>query len=114
MDFRAESAKALEAINDELHDRWFDVTDIEFSQLHGQVRVRFRRSIKGNNSDIQLEIAGVDDFVLEESEGVGVYDFNRLALSARTGALRVETGIPLRFEMHVSRLAVRLRSEPTQ
>jgi hypothetical protein len=112
IDLRAESAESLEAINDALHDRWFDVADVEFSESERRARLRFRRSIKGNASDVMLEVDDVDEFSLHETEGIGIYDLNRITIG-RDKTVRIKTGIPLQFEMRVSRMSIRLFEVPS-
>jgi hypothetical protein len=115
-ELRAESPESLGQINDALHDRWFDVEDVEFNKPARHVRLRFRDSAKAALNNLILDIGNVDELLLTETEGIGVYDFNRLTFLAPSGTLRVKTGVPLRFEMRVSRVDVTVRdaTEPAR
>ena len=89
----------LTLIADVIHDRWFDVDEVVFDGAC--VRVPFK-------PDWVLEISDVESCQLEESEGVGIYDFNKLVYSEPDGSLTVTTGIPLVFRLTVSGLDVSL------
>lgn len=116
---RATSTTELNNINDVIHDHWFDIEDVHFDRGRGRLRIRFEapqpnlenRSDRKPNppSPLSLVIDGVGDVKLIETEHVGRYDFNVLRYDAEEGALTVDTGIPLKFQLNVSRLDVSIR-----
>lgn len=55
-----------------------------------------------------LTIACANDWELEDTEGVGTYDFNGLVYDEGGSRLRVHTNIPLELSAAVSRLDVRV------
>lgn len=104
MIIRATDPKQLNDIIDIIHDEWFAVTDVHHDREQRRVRIPFTRA---RASDVWiLEIMNVDSFVVQESEGIGRYDFNKLAYAPDTGRLTVKTGIPLTAELTVSHLDV--------
>ena len=49
--------------------------------------------------DYRLEIGSVESMQLEETEGVGRYDLNKILYMPESRTLRIDTGIPLTFNM---------------
>ena len=116
IDLVARSPEGLYDINNVLHDRWFRVIDVAYDKTGQRVSVRFplsgqdtaRLGVSATATALVLEVESVEELQLMESEGVGRYDFNKLMFSTRTDIIRLETGVPLRFDMRVSGLGVRL------
>lgn len=101
---RVTDPKSLTVITDVIHDRWFDVDDVMFDEGNNCLRIPFR-------PDWVLEISNVESYELEETEGVGRYDFNEFTYSESDSALIISTGVPLVFRVAVGGLDVSL-SEP--
>lgn len=98
----------LGLVIDAVHDRWFDIDDVQFDAARRCVRIPIE-------PDWLLEIANVDSLDLEDSERVGKYDLNEIVFSKQRGTLIVTTGIPLTFRMGVSGLDVALsKVDPTK
>lgn len=101
---RATDPAQLSDVIDIIHDEWFEVSDIRYDREERRVRIPFTRDRESERWI--LEVADVDSLLIEESEGIGKYDFNKLSYASDTGRLTVETGIPLNVQMTVSRLDV--------
>lgn len=113
----------IEAIDDQIHDRWFAVDDIEYRPDTGTWRVLFadetaidfRRlsSLKGFPSAMALVVTGVTDFEFKDTERMHWYDFNRLRFRPERGTLEILTGIPLVLRLHAAAPCVTVaRNDP--
>jgi hypothetical protein len=106
----------LEVITRQLHDLWFDVSEVRFDRAHGTVTIPFLSHHQPRASaafrDRWLCIGRVEHLQLEESEGIGRYDFNKFRFAPETGVLRLSTGVPLTLEINVAELDVSVRSFP--
>lgn len=106
----ATEPSALDVVTDVIHDAWFDVDEVTFED--GQVRVPFTvrraifRSAEPDAPRSSLLIRHVTALDLEDTQGIGRYDFNRLRFDENAGRLSIDSGIPLRFEMLVEDLEV--------
>jgi hypothetical protein len=103
----------LDAINDRIHDRWFEVNEVTFDKNRGTLSIPFVENGSSASPSAsraigksRLEVGNVKQYTLRESEGVGRYDFNVLQFVPHTGVLTIKTGIPLAFEIHVAELSV--------
>lgn len=113
IDLTAESWEALKQIDELLHDRWFDVDALRFDDVRHLIQVPFCDLSKGAGRTagakaLVLEIRNVEQHLLNDTEGVGLYDFNKFVALRDTRTLRIETGVPLCFEIKVTGLDVRL------
>lgn len=98
---RVTDPKSLNVITDVIHDRWFEVDDVAIEEGRKCLRIPFR-------PDWVLEISEVESYQLEETEGVGRYDFNKFAYSESDRTLMISTGVPLVFRVTVASLDVSL------
>lgn len=117
--------RQLDAINRLIHDHWFSVDDVVFRPDEQRLTVKFFRPASAGAETIQhilflrrvrvpiaewwLEVAAVESFTLQETEGVGRYDFNEIEYSDPGHTLTVKTSIPLVFWMVVQQLDVTVR-----
>ncbi len=113
----------LDEITDAIHDRWFDVEQIDFDRDARILRVFFsddaepslvRSLLSKPHADKKarprvLEIHNVDSYRIQDTERVGAYDFNKLRYAPGTGTVSVETGVPLEMVVTVSDLEVVVR-----
>lgn len=106
----------LAAVTRQLHDLWFEVAEVRFDRVSGTVLVPFLAAHQPRPSaefrDRWLRIGRVQEMKLEESEGVGRYDFNEFRYSPRAALLELRTGIPLTFKLSVSRLDLSVLDSP--
>lgn len=111
---RATELKNLDAINKAVHDRWFKVDDVKLDASRNTLSVPFgdsrsaTRKPGGATISHYLEIGYVERYTLEETEGVGSYDFNEIRFVQPTQTVTITTGIPLTFEIVVKKLDVRV------
>jgi hypothetical protein len=117
---KIDTPEYIEAINDLIHDGWFDTNSVALDRLSAILEVPFERERKrrkfrcpssltsaaGSNTLCILRFERVRDYILEESEHIGRYDFNRITYDPTAGRIKVETNIPLRFEVEVEALAI--------
>lgn len=119
---RVRDARELDGIINVVHDYWFDVDDVSFDESRRRLVIKFQRPTVASRdtpprllarsrplSDWVLEIEEVDGCHLEESEGVGKYDFNEILYSGADRSLTITTGIPLAFRMDVESLDITVR-----
>jgi hypothetical protein len=114
-EMRITNRKELDAINKRIHDRWFNVEDVTFDANNHTLRMPFTKSRSptkqsGTSPAGQgyLEIANVEGYTLKETQNVGRYDFNELKFSDAVHKVTITTGIPLRFEVIVRDLDIRV------
>jgi hypothetical protein len=117
---RVTDSRHLHTIVAEIHDQWFSVDDVVFDPVEGLIQVQYRGPASRRRSwfkkrepaaDWTLTIRCASAYRLEESQGVGRYDFNEIEYSEEQGDLIITTGIPLRFSIDVSALDVSVRRD---
>jgi hypothetical protein len=107
----------IPAALDLIHDCWFETEDVELDHGTGEMVIPFQYPLREQARSTggmwpfkkqvtpivraSLRIHGVDDYHLEDSSGVGRYDFNDLEYDAASRRLRITTGIPMGFEIKV-------------
>lgn len=115
----------IEAINDLIHDGWFDTSAILFDTASSVLKVPFESELWRKGELLRkrlyswprlgfakvkvpgvLRIEHVWDYILEESEHIGRYDFNQIVYIPAISLIKVETNIPLRFEIKVRILSI--------
>lgn len=106
----------LAAVTRQLHDLWFEVAEFRSDRVRGTVLVPILAAHQPRPSaefrDRWLRIGRVQEMKLEESERVGRYDFGEFRYSPRAALLELRTGIPLTFELSVSRLDMAVLDSP--
>lgn len=121
--FRVTAAQDLDVVNDLIHDHWFNVDDVAFDEATRTLHIKFQRPpaertdtgrhTKGPPTQWVLEIARVLSYKLEESEGIGRYDFNVLKYTAADAKLAITAGIPLVFEAIIDGIEILVRENET-
>ena len=106
-------------ILDLIHDCWFDTDKIEFDREESELLIPFERAAqepgifrggilpfgRRNSSMVlaYLRIRHVENYHLNDLEGLGTYDFNEIHYDENSSRLRITTGVPLEFEVKVKR-----------
>lgn len=108
----------LDGVNEEIHDRWFSLHDIEHDGVAciwrvwfaqgGTVDRRRATTARGVPGAKVLEIVGVESYEMTDSEHVLWYDFDKLRYDARNRQLCVLTNIPLVLRLLVSNPQIRI------
>jgi hypothetical protein len=108
--------KELRAVNDLIHDCYFDVDDIEFEASTSVLSFRFRRVVtQGKNwwkdfisnskmspaIECFLKIHHVESYSIKDTQKIGAYDFNVLVYDSSTSCIGVRTGVPIDIKMFV-------------
>lgn len=82
---RATEHSKLDAINRKIHDRWFNIENVELDASRSILSVLFSESRSASKEpsgasaiSSYLEIGNVERYTLRETEGVGRYDFNEV------------------------------------
>ncbi len=115
-----DSPQFIEAINDIIHDCWFNTEDITFDASASRLDVPFEWQHPETDARYAFRKTGVTTppvrsflridhvlkYLLQESENIGRYDFDRLRYDSVRGQITVLTNIPLRFEIHVAAFEV--------
>ena len=108
----------LEQVTHLLHDLWFSVEDIFHDNERATWRVfladvnrRFavsHSSCRGHPGAHTLVVEHVESVVIEDTEQIRWYDVHSVVYDARTRRLTLVTNIPLRIDITVARLCVRV------
>jgi hypothetical protein len=112
-----EDAADLPAALDQLHDRWFDLDAVVFDSARKHVTIpywsntgwrypRDRQTGLPKPFDRRLEVLHVLDFVVADTERIGVYSFSDMAFADGTITIRADP--KLTIQIRVERLEVRL------
>ena len=108
------------AVNEAIHDYWFDVDRITFDASASTLSLPFPRPPAGavdkhvfvsrkhdeGNVESVLRIKRVRRWRIEDTNKVGYYDFNELRYDPGKKVIRITTGIPILIEIEVERLEV--------
>jgi hypothetical protein len=82
----AKGEDQLDLVNDEIHDCWFSIDRVEFDADAHTVVVPFSRDRRGVDDDASSR---ANTLKLEDSERIGVYDFNTIDVDEQGETLRV-------------------------
>lgn len=114
MILQIDSPDFIDAVNDIIHDCWFAVEEISFDALASRLTIPFEyetcaatsrellrqaRSVERRPGILQFD--NVLSYVLEDTERVGRYDFNRIQYRSDQRVVEVITNIPLRLAIQV-------------
>jgi len=105
-----------------VHDCYFDVDKIEFDEIKGELRIPFDygadkearvlRRIwflsKAETPFLEalLTIHKVKNWALNDTEGIGSYDFNELTFDEKSQTVTVKSNVPLGLSAEVENLQV--------
>lgn len=111
--YTAKSERELEALIPLVHDMYFPIDSVTFDKERGVVEIPYSRTGRETNPRTgelpsSLRIGDVIDVHVEDSEGVGFYNFSELRYDANEGVLTVVTGIPLTLRCRVTGCNVRV------
>lgn len=105
----AETHEGVAEITGLVHDWWFDAGAVRHDRSRRTVTIGVARLQSGVQTPaLWIVVYDVEQYHLRESVNVGHYDLNELRYDAASRTLNIVTGIPLEFEIRVSRLDVRL------
>jgi hypothetical protein len=119
----AKRTDELEAINDLIHDSFFEVDDISFDSQASTLSFKFElptlpsglglkqfiySSKTSPGVECLLTIHKVLKYIIEDTEKVGRYDFNIIEFDAPAKIVRIRTNIPIGIQMLVSELEISL------
>ncbi len=104
-------------IRDVIHDAWFDVSNIEFDSNTSVLSIEFERELKDESTVVEknwmmekievplvqcfLNIFHVESYKIDDTEGVGSYDFTTLKYNADGRYISIITGTPIGIEIKV-------------
>ncbi|MGC8785703.1 MAG: hypothetical protein ACP5RN_15135 [Armatimonadota bacterium] len=115
-----DSPDFIDAVNDIIHDCWFAVDDISFDALASRLSIPFEYELPGTvaknlfHQDYAggrrrkglLCFHGVLSYMLDDTERIGRYDFNRIQYDPVQGMVRIVTNIPLLLAIQVQTFEV--------
>jgi hypothetical protein len=117
----------LDTVIHVLHDCWFDKDEIRFDPATAILTFRFtkpgtrkpagRRRLLLKRIEVPyfesfLRIHRVQSWTVEDTEQVGIYDFNEIRFDSETKRIEITTGVPLSIVVQVEHLE--LEVEVTQ
>jgi hypothetical protein len=102
---------------DQLHDHWFDLDAVVFDTARMQVTIpywsntgrrypRDRKTGLPNPFDRRMEVLHVLDYVVADTERIGVYSFSDVTFA--DGAITIRADPKLTIHIRVERLEIRL------
>lgn len=117
-----ENPNEIPVILDEIHDCWFDVEDILLDSKTSILSIKFKREAidKRRTSSrgwvlkkveipfvhCLLKIYHVKHYSINDTEGVGTYDFNELRFDPKLKRMCITTGVPIDIEIMVENFEV--------
>ena len=108
----AKADHQLDALNELVHDRWFDLRGARHDPVSETFRISFdpgvvptakRARFTPEHAHV-LEVRNVRSVDMEDSEKVDTYDFNSLRYDDSASTVTIRTGIPLRLVLSVRSL----------
>jgi hypothetical protein len=120
---RAKRTDEIEAINDLIHDAFFDVDDIAFDSQASILSFKFdlptlpsglglKEFIYSSKTspgvECLLKIYNVEKYSIDDTEKVGRYDFNIIEFDAPARVVYIRTNIPIGIQILVSELEISL------
>lgn len=120
MILQVDSPDFIDAVNDIIHDCWFDVDDVSFDASASRLSIPFDYELPGAVAKKLLRqgytvgrrrsgllcVNSALSYVLHDTQRIGRYDFNRIQYEPAQGVVRIETNIPLILVIHVGTLEV--------
>ncbi|UCD63629.1 MAG: hypothetical protein JSW34_12935 [Candidatus Zixiibacteriota bacterium] len=106
-----------------IHDEFFEVDAIKYDASAGKLEIPFARAFHDQNARVVkkgffrtiyevpvlrclLCISNVEEYTLEDTQHMGWYDFNTIKYNPKSGIIRINTNIPLKFFAEVSKLHI--------
>lgn len=98
----------LLAVNQRVHDLWIDL-DLITHGASNQMKIDlFRDATQSCNKVGTLTVESVTGMEIEDLQGIGRYDLNKIEYDIKKGRLFLCTNIPTRFSISVSDLRLHL------
>lgn len=94
------SAESISTLLDSIHDRWFDLDEVDFSESTGQLRLRLGDRKKGP-FDRELTISDVKSYQIEDQAQIGIYDLNDVKIDPKRREIVITSGFPLQMKLLV-------------
>ncbi len=118
----ARNEEDLQDVINAIHDCWFDLSEVAIDSLKSTLMIRFvkpapelGRPISQGRVLSTIEFPCLESFLrinevlrcsINDTERVGLYDFNELKFDRTTNRLAITTGVPISFFIEVRRLDV--------
>lgn len=113
----------IKALNNLIHDEWFDLDSVQFSPDQGQVTLPYRRKFHGNPArtvrnwliykikevdliQAQLRVFNVLDFSIDDQENLNTYSFNLAEYDPDTSTLNIYCTPGLKLRMEISAIHI--------
>jgi hypothetical protein len=128
--FQAVSEQELSRLSELIHDCWFDTKSVGFDPVRSELRVPFDRPslepreavgkflflqrLRERITEWLIIIQGVQGYELEDAQGIGRYDFDRVRFNSNEQTIEVRTNIPTKFRVRVERIEVRVEETTRQ
>ena len=97
---RNNSLSAMASLMDAIHDRWFDLSDISFSEPTREF-VLYYGERKQEPHEKRLKVRGVTRLHLWDEARIGTYDINEILVDVKSGRITVTSGFPLKIELEL-------------
>lgn len=81
---------------DEVHDRFFDIDQMDFDKIKSEVKLYLSDNIKGPFNRT-LTIKQVYKVTFDDTEKIGIYDINKIIIDPKTETLNLISGFPLKI-----------------
>jgi hypothetical protein len=124
----ATSQDGLKAINSVIHDVWFDIHAVRFDDGEASLSLRFDqvssetpttsrrfllfREVKQVWREWVLRVEFVTGYRLEDTQGIAIYDINRIVYDPGSRTVQVLTNTPMVFQVAVESLRIVARETP--
>jgi hypothetical protein len=112
----------IPVILDVIHDCWFDVDDLLFNPETSILSIKFRREIWDQRRLLKkiwlwkkveipifecfLKFHHVKSYTVNDTERVGMYDFNELEYDPKSQRISITTGVPIDVEIMVENFEI--------
>jgi hypothetical protein len=116
---RATTPAGLVAVNETIHDYWFDIAEVKHDAIAGTLTIPFRRPVledqpkgaspQSTHTDWCLIIAHVQRVRVEDQQQIGRYDFNEVRFFPQSRCVSIATNIPTELIAEVTKLDVEVR-----
>lgn len=97
---RSLSPSLVAALLDCVHDRWFDLDELQFHEESGDFELRFGQTRVGPRES-RLVVRGVRSYTVEDDAHIGRYDINTIDIDTQAGRVRLVSGFPLAVTLNV-------------
>lgn len=92
----------LWTVLDLVHDRWFDLTEVNFDKERGEVIIPLGEQRRGPCRDRQLRFTGVLALEIKDEAKIGRYDLANIEIDSSSSSMRIRSGFPLAINMKMA------------